>query len=518
MRNELDLADYKASDVQLYEYLLKNKHLKEDPLKACLLETVVNGEPLSSVLTRNGFLTQKMIIEIMEIIKPESLMDEEVMVPNIDPELLKSLKTMFCAITSSTVYLATMHENSEYVKKCLQKYFPRHLFKFIPCNIEKLESYLERVDTIYYDESSLAERIVRKALQNNVSDIHIIPQYNVYSIMYRYLGVRYIESVGTKEECMQLTARIKDLARMDMTEKRKPQDGGYQLDFNGKKIDLRVSVVPTPEGEYIVIRILDPDKAQYKLEELGINQILEWRKGSSRADGLCLICGPTGSGKTTTLNATLRELDRFGKAIFTIEDPVEYRVPYIGQVNMNENVGLDFARAVKAFMRCDPDIIVVGEIRDLETARNAIKAAETGHLVFATLHTNSIAGAVNRLRDLGVDSYELKYILRAVMAQRLVRTLCTNCKGAGCEACFNKGYAGRSTISEIKYFSGLNDVLDIIVSNETEVKVSWTTMLEDGIKKVKEGITTPEELVRIFGFEAEEKLNEFGLEVDHMKV
>lgn len=518
MKEELDLSRFKGTDIQLYEYLLKNKHLKEDPLKACLLETEVNGEPLSGVLTKNGFLTQKAIIEVMEKIRPENLMDEEIFLPNIDPNLLKELKTMFCAVTTTTVYLSTMYESTEYVAKCLRKYFPTHTFKFIPCNVDRLESYLERADTIYYDEFSLAERIVRKAMQNNVSDIHIIPQYNVYSVMYRYLGVRYIDYIGPKEECMQLTARIKDLARMDMTEKRKPQDGGYQLEFNGKKVDLRVSVVPTPEGEYIVIRILDPDKAQYKLEELGITQITEWRKGSSRADGLCLICGPTGSGKTTTLNATLRELDRFGKAIFTIEDPVEYRVPYIGQVNMNENVGLDFARAVKAFMRCDPDIIVVGEIRDLETARNAIKAAETGHLVFATLHTNSIAGAVNRLRDLGVDSYELKYILRAVMAQRLVRTLCQFCKGSGCEACFNKGYAGRSTISEIKYFSGFNDVLDIIATNETEVKISWDTMLEDGIKKVRQGLTTPEELVRIFGFEAEEKLNQAGFTVDPMKV
>jgi general secretion pathway protein E len=302
---------------------------------------------------------------------------------------------------------------------------------------------------------------------------------------------------------------------MDMAEKRRPQDGGFQLDFNGRLVDLRVATVPTPDGEIVVIRILDPEKAQVNLDKLGITRVDEWRRGMTRSDGLCLICGPTGSGKTTSLNATVKELDRFGKAIFTAEDPVEYRIPYVAQVNINNSVDLDFARAIKAFMRSDPDIIIIGEVRDEETARNAIKAAETGHLVFATLHTGSIPGAVNRLRDLGVDAHELKYVLRSVMAQRLMRTICNACNGDGCKECFNKGYGGRTIVSEVKYFTTEKEVNAIINSNPDEdIDVTWSTMIEDGFLKYKTKETSPGEFVRVFGTEAENMLVADGINLE----
>lgn len=508
--NNLDF--YKKNDVKLYEYLMESKIVPNEALNAALLETAVNNEPLSNIIVRNGFISQMDIIDLMIDFEPDYLVDEQVIIPTIDPDLLKKLQTMLHAVTLTTVYLATTKSESEVLDN-LKQYFPTHEFSFIPCDVEKLDTYLERADSIFHDEGSLVEKVIRKAIQNNVSDIHIVPHHDTYSVLYRYLGVRYVDFISNKEEYLSLVARIKDLSKIDMTEKRVPQDGGFALDYNGKMVDLRVATIPNTYGEQVVIRILDPDKAQFSLTQLGISNIQNWRKGAGRADGLCLICGPTGSGKTTTLNSTLRELDRFGKAIYTIEDPVEYRIPYIGQVNINPSVGLDFSRAVKAFMRADPDVIVIGEIRDPETARNAIKAAETGHLVFATLHTGSIPGAINRLRDLGVEAHELKYVLRSVMAQRLVRTVCKSCNGFGCNTCFEKGYAGRTIISEIKYFSNMKDVLNIIATKEKDVEVTWETIQEDAFKKVKSGESSPGEFIRTFGTEAEEFLIENGYDL-----
>lgn len=504
--------NYKNTDRQLYDFLLNTKKVGLEALNAGLMETQVNGEPLSNILVRNGFITQNEVIDVMIKIEPDYLVDEEVIISSINPDLLRKLQTMIHAVTVNTVYMATLRSEAE-AKDNLKKYFPEHEIEFIPCNPEKLDSYLERSDSIFNDEGSLVEKIIRKAIQNGVSDIHIMPHYDTYSILYRYLGVRYVEAVSDKSEYLSLVARIKDLSKIDMTEKRIPQDGGFPLDFNGRMVDLRVATIPSAEGEIVVIRILDPEKAQFSLERLGISNIKDWRKGSSRADGLCLICGPTGSGKTTTLNSTLRELDRFGKSIYTVEDPVEYRIPYIGQVTINAAVGLDFARAVKAFMRADPDVIVIGEIRDLETARNAIKAAETGHLVFATLHTGSIPGAVNRLRDLGVEAHELKYVLRSVMAQRLMRIICKACHGEGCKVCFEKGYSGRTVVSEIKYFSNMKDVLNIIAEKDKDINITWDTIQDDAFLKVQQGLSSPGEFIRTFGAEAEELLVEHGYDL-----
>lgn len=523
----------KSLNEQISEILIKNNLVKEEALKACKLESELMGEDITKTLVKNGFLTQSQIIDYIIDVDEESLINEQVVIPTIKPDILIDNKVMLNAVTSDRVYYSTSKTNSieeiEYLLKT--NYFPKHQMKNIPCNIEKLRDYLEKIQSIYYDESSVIDRIIRKAIKEGASDIHIVPNYDTYTILYRYLGVRHPDQMGLKEEYNQLSARIKDLSKMDMAEKRKPQDGSFQMEYNGKLVDLRVATVPTPDGEQIIIRILDPDKAQLNLENLGITELNEWRKGAGRSDGLCLICGPTGSGKTTTLNSTIREQDRFGKAIYTIEDPVEYRIPYVGQVNINSNVGLDFARAVRAFMRADPDIIVIGEVRDEETARNAIKAAETGHLVFATLHTGSILGSVNRLRDLGIDPHELKYVLRSIMVQRLIRVTCKICNGSGvnkatdseCKNCKGHGYSGRTVVSEIKYFSDLKDVSKVLKhhnkenfnnsENEYEDEISWNTMLDDAYNKFLKGQTSPGELIRVFATEAENKLIQDGYDL-----
>lgn len=505
------------------EMLRKNNLVSNEALKVCQMEADLLEEDLSKVLVRNNFISQNQLMNLIIDLDEETLTTEYTIVPNIKPEILIENKTIINAVTDKKVFFSTMNKNGSDIAYLLKtNYFPKHELIEIPCNPEIVIEYLEKIESIYFDEGSAVERIIRKAIKEQVSDIHIVPHRDTYTILYRYLGVRHPESMGMKDEFNQICARIKDLSKMDMSERRKPQDGGFQLDYNGKAVDLRVSTVPTAHGEIIVIRILDPEKAQLDLNKLGISNITEWRKGASRSDGLCLICGPTGSGKTTTLNSTLREQDRFGKAIFTIEDPVEYRIPYIGQVDINPNVGLDFARAIKSFMRSDPDIIVVGEVRDQETARNAIKAAETGHLVFATLHTGSIQGAVNRLRDLGVEGHELKYVLRSVMAQRLMRVVCKTCNGKGhigedaeneCKTCSGNGYSGRTIVSEIKYFSELNEVVNLISGKEQEVNITWETMLENAYSKFKSGISSPGELIRSFGAEGEKLLLKDGYDI-----
>lgn len=264
---------------------------------------------------------------------------------------------------------------------------------------------------------------------------------------------------------------------------------------------LRVVAVPTTDGERIVVRLLDPDSMNLSLDDLGITRVADWRKAVSRPYGLCLICGPTGSGKTTTLNATAREMNFLERAIYTAEDPVEYRIAYAGQVNINKTVNLDFSEAVKTFMRADPDVIIVGEVRDIETARNAIKAAETGHLVIATLHTGSILGAVGRLRDIGVASYELLHLLRGVMVQRLVRTICKPCAGAGCRECRDTGYRGRTIVSEATYLPNEEAVAKVLNSER-----NWPTIVDDALAKLQAGETDMREIRRVFGAEVDDAI------------
>jgi len=317
-------------------------------------------------------------------------------------------------------------------------------------------------------------------------------------VFFRHLGVRHHVHEGDLDEYNTLAARIKDLSRMDLAERRIPQDGGFQMEYNGKLVDLRVADLA--HGRQLSTwssACSTPTACSLRSMAWASPALRSGEKGWSRPDGLCLICGPTGSGKTTTLNASIKEMDRFGSSIFTLEDPVEYRIPYLGQVNTNPALGLDFARGIRAFMRSDPDIIVVGEIRDPETARNAIKAAETGHLVLGTLHTGTIHGALQRLRDLDVPANELVYLLRSVLVQRLLRTICTSCQGAGCQACSHTGYAARTIVSECAYFPGEEDVKKLLKGDRW-----WPSMLEDAVGKYEEGLTTSKEIIRVFGEEA----------------
>lgn len=482
--------------LRLGEYLLSKGLINEVMLHAALEEQKITHERLGMILTRGGFISRRVLLEAILATNPDQIHGESLFTARVPHELLLATRTMVVAETATQVFLATLDSERQAALE-LKPYYPEVELVFVAANFEQVDNYLEDVRAMLQDDDSLVDKVLRRAFSEGVSDVHIVPRYNSYTVFFRRLGVRHHAHEGDLDEYNTLSARIKDLSRMDLAERRIPQDGGFQMEYNGKLVDLRVATVPTGTSEYIVIRLLDPDSVQPSLEGLGITRVAEWRKGVSRSDGLCLICGPTGSGKTTTLNASMREMDRFGSSIFTLEDPVEYRLPYVGQVNINAALGLDFARGIRAFMRSDPDTIIVGEIRDPETARNAVKAAETGHLVAGTLHTGTVHGAVQRLRDLDVPANELVYLLRTVLVQRLMRTLCVHCKGDGCPACANTGFGGRTIVSECAYFSTEDDVKRMLDGDRW-----WPSMLDDALLKYQQGLTSAREVVRVFGEEA----------------
>lgn len=498
MKDENLYEHTSEKDKILSEYLVRNGLVKPESLRACLLRQKVTHDNLSLILVQNGCLSHDELVEAMLNITDESLIDEELILPYIPVELLKKHRAMIVAETFNNVYIATLGNPSQCAYD-FSKFFPKQEIKFIPANIEKLENYHSKISKIQNSEFSILEKLVRKAITYGSSDIHIVPDRNSYDVEFRILGMKHLDHVGDLDEYNKVSAMIKDRAKMDLAERRIPQDGSYTIEYNGRFIDFRVATIPAKMGEVIVMRILDPEKSNVKLDSLGISNLSAWRKAVSRADGIVLICGVTGSGKTTTLSATIREMDRLGKAIYTAEDPVEYHQPFVRQVNINELVGLDYSAAVKCFMRGDPDCIIIGEIRDLNTARNAIKAAETGHLVIATMHTSSITGSVTRLRDLGIEAHEIKHILRGVLTQKLMRTTCKKCDGSGCPTCMETGFGARTIISECNYFSTEEEVQDLIDGKPP----TWKKIIEDAFDKYDKGMTNMEELVRIFGYEAE---------------
>lgn len=490
--------------MQLGAYLLKAGLVNEEALHACLEEQKVTRERLGLILTRNNLVSRTALLDAILATAPDNISGETFITLRVPLEVLVSTKSMVVAEMGDKVFVCTLGSERQAALE-IAPFYPEAELVWVAANHEQVDNYLEEIARMTSSDDSLVDRLMRKAFAlDGVSDIHIIPRYSSYSVFFRRHGRKGLVHEGSLDEYNTLAARIKDLSKMDLAERRIPQDGQFSMEFNGKMVDLRVATVPTVNSEALVLRLLDPSRVPDGLNKLGITRVELWRKGISRPDGLCLICGPTGSGKTTTLNATLRELDRFGSAIFTLEDPVEYRLPFVNQVNINPAVGLDFARGIRNFMRADPDVIIVGEIRDAETARNAVKAAETGHLVLGTLHTGSIRGAVQRLRDLDVPGHELTYLLRSVMVQRLMRTLCSHCKGVGCKACSGSGYGARTVISECNYFSSEDDVLRLLDTNDRW----WPTLIDDAILKLDQGLTTEREVIRALGDPARVLLDE----------
>lgn len=292
---------------------------------------------------------------------------------------------------------------------------------------------------------------LRAAVERQASDIHLRPMRGGAEMLFRVQGELERQTPPEPRQFASIISRLKILAGLDISERRLPQDGRIRANVAGRPVDIRISTMPHIHGEGAVLRLLSRELAVSGLGELGFSPAIQGQLETlfTAADGLILVTGPTGSGKSTTLHAALKQLIRPDLNVVTIEDPVEYRVDGAAQIQVDEKIGLTFPRVLRSLLRQDPDIILVGEIRDAETAKIAVQAALTGHLVLATLHTNSALAAVPRLVDMGVEPYLLGAVLRGVLAQRLVRRLCTHCRGNGCERCSDSGYAGRVAIGEL---------------------------------------------------------------------
>ena len=348
--------------------------------------------------------------------------------------------------------------------------------------------------------------LLTQAARDGASDIHIEPYERSSSVRFRVDGT--LREVVRPNRALHgaLISRLKIMAELDIAEKRLPQDGRISLRIGTRAVDVRVSTLPSAHGERAVLRLLDKSESKLTLEAVGMqgHVLRQFDDLIHRPHGIVLVTGPTGSGKTTTLYAGLQRLDAAHNNIMTVEDPIEYELPGVGQTQVNAKIDMTFAKALRALLRQDPDVIMIGEIRDFETAQIAIQASLTGHLVLATLHTNDSASAVTRLIDMGVEPFLLSSSLLGVLAQRLVRKTCTPCQGAGCERCGNTGYQGRTGVFEMLV---VDDAMRALIHQQAaESKMrelalanGMTLMRDDGERLVREGITTAEEVVRVTG-------------------
>ena len=440
-------------------------------------------------------------------------------------------------------------------QEAIQRFFPKKPIKVALATKKQIENYLNKlelsesikglvneirkdlmhgvVDKDNIEESSailkLIEAIIRSAILSRASDIHIEPTQNNCVVRNRIDGLLTEKFIFDKDIYPPLSSRLKLLANLDIAEKRKPQDGRFSANIMDKEYDFRVSSLPIVTGESIVIRILDKSKALIPLEDAGMSKynFEIFTKSLKTPYGIILVTGPTGSGKSTTLYGALNMLRSVEKKIITVEDPVEYQINMIQQAQVNPKIGFTFASALRSILRQDPDIIMIGEIRDKETLRIAVQAALTGHLVLSTLHTNDAISAINRMIDMGIEPYLVSGALIAIEAQRLVRRICPHCKkeielepgyfnqikqflpqnyrffkGEGCKECEFTGYMGREMISEV--FKVDEDIARLISKEEPKEKIEslalekgFVPMLKDGLNKAIEGSTTIDEVLRV---------------------
>ncbi len=392
------------------------------------------------------------------------------------------------------------------------------------------ESILKKPQAIEKAEEApvikLVDLIIRQAIEQRVSDIHIEPFKDRVSLRYRIDGSLYQIPPPSKSLILAIVSRLKILSRLDIAEKRLPQDGAISFKLDERQVDIRISTIPTVWGEKVVMRILDKEAVKLELSNLGFSptQLEQIQKALKKPYGLFFVTGPTGSGKSTTLYSALSETIDPKKNVMTAEDPVEFKLEGINQVQVKPDIGLTFASALRSFLRQDPDVIMVGEVRDLETAQICVRAALTGHFVLSTLHTNDAASAISRLIDIGVEPYLITPSLVCVLAQRLARRLCQKCKEAiepnpdlfggmkfksdliykavGCEECNHIGYKGRVVITETMLIN--DEIREMISKNASYSEIlaaarknGMDTLFEDGIKKVEAGITSFDEIASV---------------------
>lgn len=430
------------------------------------------------------------------------------------------------------------------VEKLIRKFYPEDsegvgdLLKQLGADEEIAKEVVE-AEGGSIDLSSLANEapivkfvnlVLFQAVQDRASDIHFEPFEDQFKIRYRVDGALYEMTPPPKHLALPVTSRIKVMADLDISERRLPQDGRISLTIGGRQVDMRVSTLPTQFGESVVLRVLDRSAMQLEMENLGFPKFIYdyMVEAIQQPNGIIIVTGPTGCGKTTTLYSCLRRINTIDSKLLTVEDPVEYDIEGIMQVPVHEAVGMTFAKALRAFLRQDPDIIMVGEMRDLETAQVAIQASLTGHLVMTTLHTNDAPGAVTRMIDMGVEPFLISSTLLAVLAQRLVRMICKRCRtpfeptesqlallnlsphdvgdkvfyyGRGCKECNDTGYRGRKGIFELLPISEpirilINERSPTAVIRQKAIELGMVTLREDGLRCIFDGDTTIEEVLK----------------------
>jgi len=449
-----------------------------------------------------------------------------------DLRLLLGLEGVRTVLVPSSAVLSTINfaydvsrDSAEQVIEGMQEEDP----DLIISEIEDTGDLLE--DTSDAPIIKLVNLMLSQAVKGRASDIHIEPLQHMVKIRFRVDGILYDRLSPPKHVQSALISRIKVMSKMNIAEKRLPQDGRIEIKIADKRIDIRVSTIPTAFGERVVLRLLDKTSVLLPISDLGMpdDQLERFDQLIRSSHGIILVTGPTGSGKTTSLYAALSTINKSYKNIITIEDPIEYQIEGIGQIQVNPKIDLTFARGLRSIVRQDPDVILVGEIRDLETAEIAVQSALTGHLVFSTLHTNDSASAVTRLIDMGIEPFLLSSSVIGIIAQRLVRTICDDCKeefvpseeslqsigldpemvrtkkicrGMGCPSCLETGYKGRIGIFEQMVFddpvkSVILKTADANAIKSRAIRQGMVTLRQDGAQKVLEGHTTIEEVFRV---------------------
>lgn len=546
------------------DILIEKELLSQDQLEQALEQQRITGKKLGEILVDDKLITEEQLIDTIS---------ERLSIPKIslgsmviDPSLLKRVSvevarrytlipifeigntlTIAMADPLNIIAIDEIKYNTKLnikraiattseIKEAIEKYYSvtdslNHLI-----GASKEEKVQEITDGIILDQGEsdspvikLVNLIISKAVAEKSSDIHIEPEENRLRIRYRVGGIMREEAAPPKSMQNELVSRIKVAADMDVSEKRLPQDGRFMMQIDGRMIDLRVSTLPTIFGEKIVIRILDRRNLLLNFQQLGFSEQMEegWKSLIHKPEGLILISGPTSSGKTSTLYASLQEINSIEKNIITVEDPVEYSLPLIIQIQINEKAGLTFPSTLRAMLRQNPDIIMIGEIRDTETAQMAIRSSLTGHLVLSTIHTNDAPSAVTRLVDMGIENYLVASAIKGVLAQRLIRKNCPECteeytpqesvleraglinsgrdmifkRGIGCPKCNFTGFSGMTGVFE--YFEVNPVISEMVLTGASDHQLrekgrgfGYIPLFEIGLQKLQEGTICLEELLK----------------------
>jgi len=553
----------------IFDLLKEREMVPHDQLHAAFDETHGTGKALTEVLIDSGYITEEKILEnladylgLQYVKEVPNKIDEEI-IKQVRPNLARMYGVVPIRFDDTSIDLLAMDPLNFSVVDDLTFTLNKDINLVVadPPKIEELlfemygqgdssiddllgeldEDSIDDVDGDISDDdlNQLANQtpiirfvnlVLQQAIKDKASDVHFEPFENQFRIRYRIDGALYEMSPPPKKLAIPVISRIKVIANLNIAEKRIPQDGRIKMTIAGRPVDLRVSTLPTQFGESVVLRVLDKSVVNLDLESLSLpDDILEnIRKTIQLPNGIFIVTGPTGSGKTTTLYSALREINKIETKILTAEDPIEYEIEGIMQVAVNHQVGLDFAKALRSFLRQDPDKIMVGEIRDIETAQIAVQASLTGHVVLSTLHTNDAAGAVTRLVDMGLEPFLISSSLESVLAQRLVRRICRHCRqeyepdsdmidilgvdpleiadrdfyfGAGCSQCNDNGYSGRIGLFEMIMMTDpirelINKRSPSLVLRQKALEQGMRSLREDGLRAIFDGHTTIEEVLK----------------------